>query len=208
MRVDAQYVQTTLADLVRINSINPFFGTGDTDERRIAARVAEMLAELGMEVRLHDAAPNRPSVVGRLRGEGGGPSLMLYAHLDTVGVEEMPEPFAGVVRDGRMYGRGTYDMKGGLAACIAAVKTVRDAGRPLAGDLLVVGVADEEVASIGLSDVLRHVRADAAIVTEATELAVCLAHKGFAWIDVETHLGPRWRMPLWQRSGSGKALQL
>jgi acetylornithine deacetylase len=92
-----------------------------------------------------------------------------------------------VVRDGRLYGRGSYDMKGGLAACLAAVKALRDGGETLSGDVLVVAVADEEVASIGMSDVLTAVRADAAIVTEPTELAVCTAHKGFVWIDVEVH---------------------
>jgi len=90
------------------------------------------------------------------------------------------------VRDGRMYGRGTYDMKSGLTAGLAAVRALRDAGVRLAGDVLVVGVADEEVASIGMSEVLRHVRADAAVVTESTELRVCLAHKGFCWLEVET----------------------
>jgi acetylornithine deacetylase len=85
-----------------------------------------------------------------------------------------------------MYGRGAYDMKGGVTACLAAVKALRDAGATLGGDVLIACVADEEVASIGMADVLRHVRADAAIVTEATELRVCLAHRGFSWVEVET----------------------
>jgi acetylornithine deacetylase len=112
---------------------------------------------------------------------------MLYAHYDTVGVEGMADPFGAAVRDGRLYGRGAYDMKGSLAACLGAVQALRDAGTRLAGDLLVAAVADEEAASIGMEDVLRHVRPDAAIVTEPTELALCLAHKGFAWIDVTVH---------------------
>jgi len=94
-------------------------------------------------------------------------------------------PLSGRIRDGRMYGRGTYDMKGGVAACVAAVKAIVDSGNSLAGDLVFVGAADEEVASIGMSEVLKHVGADAAIVTESTELQLCLAHKGFCWMEVE-----------------------
>ncbi|HWK89127.1 MAG TPA: M20/M25/M40 family metallo-hydrolase, partial [Longimicrobium sp.] len=133
-----------------------------------------------------EPAPGRVSVVGRLRGAGGGPALLLYAHHDTVGVEGMPDAFTPWVQGGRMYGRGAYDMKCGLAACLEAVQALRDAGVRLAGDLLIASVADEEEASVGTMDVLRHHTADAAIVTEPTELGICLAHKGFCWIEVET----------------------
>jgi acetylornithine deacetylase len=184
--IDRGYLNTTLADLVRINSINPAFSGGTSDERAIASYVGNAMTALGIEVRTLAADPARPSVVGRLRGSGAGSSLLLYAHVDTVGVEGMPEPFSAEIREGRMYGRGAYDMKGGMAACLAAVKAIVDAKVALAGDVLITGVADEEVASIGMSEVLRHVRADAAIVTEATELALCVAHKGFSWIEVKT----------------------
>jgi acetylornithine deacetylase len=185
--VDSQYITTTLAELVRTKSINPAFADGEpSDERAIATRVGTMMRALGMDVTEYEPAPGRVSVVGRLRGSGGGRSLLLYGHIDTVGVTAMPEPFSAAVRDGKMYGRGAYDMKGGVAACLAAVKALRDTGATLGGDVLIACVADEEVASIGMADVLRHVRADAAIVTEATELRVCLAHRGFSWIEVET----------------------
>jgi acetylornithine deacetylase len=186
VQIDQAYVRRTLAELVRINSINPAFSGGTTDERAIAEYLDAALARLGMETVRYEPVPGRTSVVGRLPGSGGGRSLLLYAHLDTVGIEGMPEPFSAEIREGRMYGRGAYDMKGSLAACLAAAKAVAEGGAPLAGDLLVVGVADEEEASIGMAEVLRHHRADAAIVTEPTELGVCLAHKGFCWIEVET----------------------
>lgn len=185
MHIDTSYVTRTLAELVRTNSINPAFSDGRTNERTIAEYTADVMRALGMEVVRREPEPGRASVVGRLRGRGGGRSLMLYAHYDTVGIDGMEEPFSAEIRDGRMYGRGTYDMKCGLAASLGAVKAVRDAGLDLEGDLLVVAVADEEVASIGMSDVLTVVRADAAIVTEPTELAVCTAHKGFVWLEVE-----------------------
>lgn len=185
MQIDRSHLEQTLAALVRINSVNPKFSDGSTNEEAIAAHLAGVLRALGMEVSLHDAAPQRTSVVGRLCGTGGGRSLMLYGHIDTVGIDGMKAPLSGRVKDGRMFGRGTYDMKGGVAACIAAVKALVDSGAPLAGDIVLVGVADEEVASIGMSEVLSHVRTDAAIVTEATELQLCLAHKGFCWMEVE-----------------------
>jgi acetylornithine deacetylase len=180
------YIADTLAALVRINSINPAFGGGTTNERAIAEHLDGVFAALGMEVRRFEPEPGRTSVVGRLRGTGGGRSLMLYGHIDTVGVEGMAEPFSAEIRDGRLYGRGAYDMKCGVAACIGAVHAIVSSGRRLAGDLLIAGVADEETASIGMADVLKHVRADAAIVTEPTELRVCRAHKGFCWLEVET----------------------
>lgn len=185
-QVDRDWLVATLAELVHTNSINPAFGGGGTNEAAAAALTGEVLRDLGTDIEVREPAPGRTSVVGRVAGRGGGPSLMLYAHLDTVGVEGMAEPFAAEVRDGRMYGRGAYDMKSGLAACLAAVRTLRDAGVVLRGDLLVVAVADEEEASLGIADVLRDLRADAAVVTEPTELALCIAHKGFCWIEVET----------------------
>jgi acetylornithine deacetylase len=109
---------------------------------------------------------------------------MLNAHLDTVGVAGMARPFAPEVRHGRLYGRGAYDMKGSLAAIMLAAARIRERG--LRGDVIVTAVSDEEHASLGTQSVLRRVRADACIVTEPTGLRVCVAHKGFAWADIET----------------------
>lgn len=186
MRIDTEHLTATLADLVRINSVNPAFSEGVTSEREAAAYVAKALERLGMEITTYEPEDGRVSVVGRLAGAGSGRSLMLYGHLDTVGVGDMADPFGATIRHGKLYGRGAYDMKGGLAACIAAVKTLRDAGQALDGDLLVVAPADEEVASIGMQAVLEGHRTDAAVVTEPTDLGVCLAHKGFSWIEVVT----------------------
>jgi acetylornithine deacetylase len=85
-----------------------------------------------------------------------------------------------------MFGRGSYDMKGSLAAQMAAVKAIIDAGTRPRGDIVIAAVADEEYGSIGTMDVIRHIRTDAAIVTEPTSVRICLAHKGYLWIEVET----------------------
>jgi acetylornithine deacetylase len=111
---------------------------------------------------------------------------MLNAHMDTVGIDGMTGALAPVVRDGRLYGRGAYDMKGSLVACLAAVKAIVDAKVTLPGDLVVAAVADEEYASIGTAEVVQHVPVNGAIVTEPTELDICVAHKGFVWLEVET----------------------
>jgi acetylornithine deacetylase len=173
-----------VGSLVAIDSVNPDLVPGGAGEAEIAAFVAGWLRGAGLDVELDEPAPGRPSVVGVAHGSGGGRSLMLNAHMDTVGVEGMQRPFEPVVRDGRLYGRGAYDMKGSLAACMLAASRLVGAG--LAGDVLVTAVSDEEYASIGCQSVLRRWSADAAIVTEPTSLRVCVAHKGFMWLEIET----------------------
>jgi acetylornithine deacetylase len=111
---------------------------------------------------------------------------MLYGHIDTVGIEGMQDPWSGSIEAGRLYGRGAYDMKCGVAACLAALEALRRTPTRLRGDVVVCAVADEETESLGMSDLLQVVRTDAAIVTEPTELAVFVAHKGFCWLEVET----------------------
>jgi acetylornithine deacetylase len=121
-------------------------------------------------------------VLVRARGTGGGRTLLLCGHLDTVSVAGMPGAHAPRIDGDRLYGRGAYDMKAGVAAALIAA---RDASRArLAGDVIVAAVADEEHASLGVQEALRHVSADAAVVTEPTELELVIAHKGFVWSEV------------------------
>ncbi len=174
-----------LGDLVRIDSVNPELVPGGAGEAEIAHFVAGWLARAGLEVELYEVAPGRPNVIGTARGSGGGRSLLLNAHTDTVGVEGMERPHEPVVSDGRLYGRGAYDMKAGLAAAMwAGAAAAREA--TLNGDVIVTAVVDEELASIGTESVAERVRADAAIVTEPTELCVAVAHKGFVGFELET----------------------
>lgn len=185
MKIDAEYVKSTLVRLVRINSVNPMLAAGAPGEREIAGFIAESLRGSGIETEILEPEPGRTSVLGRLRGSGGGRSLMLNAHCDTVDVAGMAEPFSGELRDGKVYGRGAYDMKGSLTACMAAAKALADSAVSLRGDVLVAAVADEEYGSLGTSDLIPRVKVDGAIVTEPTALDVCLAHKGYLWIEVE-----------------------
>jgi acetylornithine deacetylase len=172
-----------LAELVSIDSVNPDLVPGGAGEGEIAGFVAGWLEDAGLEVVLEEVAPGRPNVVGIARGEGGGRSLMLNAHMDTVGVTGMERPHDPYVEDGRLYGRGAYDMKGSLAAIMLAGAAARR--RRLRGDVIVTAVCDEELASIGTAAVAKRLRADAAIVSEPTELRLALAHKGFVAFEIE-----------------------
>jgi acetylornithine deacetylase len=172
-----------VGELVAIDSINPDLIAGAPGEAAIAVFAAGWSRGQGLEVEIVGEAP-RSSVIATARGSGGGRSLLLNGHLDTVGVTGMDAPHTPQIRDGRMYGRGTYDMKGGVAAILDVAVQAR--ARGLRGDVIVTLVADEEVASIGTEAVLERVRADAAIVVEPTELQLAVAHKGFAGFEIET----------------------
>src|SRR6185436_15717434 len=154
-----------LRDLVAINSINPTLVAGAPGEREIADAVAHAMRRIGLEVTVEDAGGGRPNVVGVLESRVKGPALMFCGHTDTVGVTGMSDPFTPVERDGRLYGRGAQDMKGGVAAMIDAARVVVEGGGLEAGRLIVACVADEEHSSIGADALVREWRADAAIVT-------------------------------------------
>jgi acetylornithine deacetylase/succinyl-diaminopimelate desuccinylase family protein len=172
-------VEDLVAELVAIDSVNPALVPGAAGEAEIARFVAGFADEAGLAVEIVEPVAGRPSVVATARGRGGGRSLMLNAHLDTVGVAGMAAPHEPRVRDGRLHGRGSYDMKGGLAACMLAAAAA--ARRGLRGDVLLTAVSDEEHSSIGVQAVLDRFAAEACVVTEPTSLRVCVAHKGFAW---------------------------
>ncbi len=185
--VDESYLVQTLSHLIHINSINPSLSPDGPGEAEAGDYIAAALERLGLQVATYELAPGRVNVVGALPGTGGGRSLLLNAHMDTVGVEGMTiDPFAAEIRDGRMYGRGTQDMKGSLAAMLAAVKALVDSGVALAGDLLITAVADEEYLSMGTEALVGQVSADAAIVTEPTDMRLARAHRGMIWYQVET----------------------
>ncbi|HEU4807372.1 MAG TPA: ArgE/DapE family deacylase [Homoserinimonas sp.] len=172
-----------LAELIAIDSSNPDLVPGAAGESAIAGFVSGWLQARGFEIHRLEERSGRPSIVAIAAGSGGGRSLMLNGHLDTVTLAGYDgDPLEPVIRDGSMHGRGAFDMKSGMAAMMVAAAEA--ATRPHAGDILLALVADEEYGSAGTEEVLRHFRADAAIVTEPSHLEVTLAHRGFAWFDV------------------------
>ena len=172
-----------LSRLVAIDSVNPSLVPGGAGEREIATVVASWARDGGLEVDVLEATPGRPSVVVRARGTGGGATLFLCGHLDTVTVEGMTDPLAPRLDGDRLFGRGAYDMKAGLAAALIACREA--AALDLAGDVVAAAVADEEHASLGVQEVLTAISADGAIVTEPTGLEIVVAHKGFIWSEIE-----------------------
>ncbi|MFQ6125158.1 MAG: ArgE/DapE family deacylase [Candidatus Heimdallarchaeota archaeon] len=200
-----------LKRLVSINSVNPSLVKGAPGEAEIAEFVADFLQGLGLEMQVDEIEPGRPNVIGILKGADQGPKLMLNGHLDTVGIDYMEiDPLDPVVKKGKLFGRGANDMKSGLAAILAATKAVADSNVILRGDLIVAAVCDEEYASIGTDRLMEQVTADAAIVGEPTRLQILIAHKGFAWIDVETRgvaaHGSRWQIGVDAIAKMGKVL--
>ena len=184
--IDKEYLTTAIRELVRINSINSTLTPDGKGEAEIAAFMAFKLKELGLDVTNTEIAPGRFNTVGILKGSGGGKSLLLNGHMDTVGVGGMTiDPFGGELRAGRVYGRGAQDMKGSLAAMMTAAKALVDANTRLRGDLLIAGVADEGHSSLGTEALVKEFKADGAIVTEPTDMHVCRAHRGFVWFEVE-----------------------
>jgi acetylornithine deacetylase len=177
-------VAALTAELVAIDSTNPDLVPGGAGEVEIARFVAGWLESAGLDVELRELGPRRANVMAIARGSGGGHTLMLNAHMDVVGAGDMGEPWTPRMDGTRLYGRGAYDMKASLAAIMLAGRDA--AKRDLRGDVMITAVADEEYASIGVQDVVRHMAADAAIVAEPTGLDLCVAHKGFVWLEVET----------------------
>lgn len=184
--INQEFIIQTLIKLVKIDSRNPSLCQDGPGEAALGAEIARLLDGIGLQVFTYPLAANRVNVVGLLPGAGGGPSLMLNGHMDTVGVEGMADPFSAAIRAGRLFGRGSQDMKGSLAAMLGAAKALAESPNRLRGDVIFAFVADEEDRSLGTMDLLKHHQAEAAIVTEPTDLALVLAHRGLFWYEVET----------------------
>jgi len=174
-------------ELVRKKSVNP-----PGDELQAAAYVASVLRKVGMEVGLIEHTPTRASVLGRLKSSQKKPALLLNGHLDTVpvGAEKWAfEPFEGVLSEGKIWGRGSADMKGGLAVLMVAAKTLIDARVPLQGDLIIAATAGEEADSLGATALAA--RPDlgpvqAVVIPEPSDNDVFIAEKGAFWLEITT----------------------
>ncbi|NMB53783.1 MAG: ArgE/DapE family deacylase [Leptolinea sp.] len=177
-------LEKLICDLVSIDSVNPDLSPGGRGEEEVARFAAGWLEKAGLEVHLDEVKPGRPNVIAVARGSGGGRTLMLNGHTDVVNPAGMPDAFKPVIRDGRLYGRGSYDMKGGLAACMLAA--ARASTAKLRGDVILTAVMDEEYAGLGTIHAAGRYKADAAIIAEATGMELVVAHRGFVWLEIET----------------------
>ena len=171
------------AALVRAESVNPSLDPGGSGETPAVRVVAEWAESRGLHVEVDEVAPGRSNVLVR-GGRGGGRTVMLLGHLDTVGGAAMADPFAGEIRDGRLHGRGAYDMKGGVAAALVAALELDRGG--LEGTVVVACAADEEYASLGAEQlVARGPRPDHVVVLEPTDERLSIAHRGFVGFEIE-----------------------
>ena len=183
--ITRSFVLDVLQQLIRIPSVNPTLAPGEPHgEAAIAAFARDWLASQGLRSWIEEAAPGRINAVAEA-GDGNGPTVVFCAHLDTVGTAGMTiPPFEPGVEGNRVYGRGSYDMKGSAAALMAAAASLARGG--LCGRVLVALVADEEYASIGAQDFVKRHKADACILTEPSEGRLILGHKGFVWAEIVT----------------------
>jgi acetylornithine deacetylase len=184
--IDVQRTIDLLRRLVQIESVNPTLVPGGAGEAEIALFLADTLSDAGLETRLQEVEPHRPNVLGRLAGSGGGKTLVFNAHLDTVSVEGMEDPYSARIANGQLFGRGAWDTKGGLAAGVAALLALRESHTPLRGDLLLAGAVDEEHGSLGTQALLEELHADGCVILEPSDLNLWVAHGGFAWAEIET----------------------
>ena len=175
-----------LRDLIAIDSVNPALAPGGRGEKQIAEAIAAELQAGGMDVETQEVAPGRTNVIGALEGKQKGRSLMFCGHMDTVGVIGMEAPFDPVRKDGRVYGRGSQDMKGGLASMMAAALHLAEKGGLPGGRLVVAAVVDEEFASIGADGLVTKWKTEAAVVGEPTDMKIAVGHKGFQWVEITT----------------------
>ena len=196
--IDSDQTLSCLRELIAIPSVNPDLNPDEgTGEQAIALFARDWFAARGIPVSLHQVKPGRPNVIADV---GSGPvRLVLCGHLDTVGVAGMSiPPFEPKVDGQRVYGRGSYDMKGGVASVMTAAAALQERGA-LNGAVRVALVVDEEYRSVGANAfVARYPVADGCILTEPTDLKAITAHKGFQWIDITTHgreaHGSRWEL--------------
>ena len=189
-QVNESRLVDNLSKMVATPSVNPFDEpvTEDCREQEFADVYLAGMKSAGLDTFKRDVVPGRPNVFGRRHGSGGGPTVMLAGHLDTVGVEGYVDPFTPVVKNGRLYGRGSCDMKAALAAYLEVAHILDQAAITLQGDLVVAGVADEEHLMIGSKEISQNGPIpDFAIVGEPTELMVCHAHKGQLCMHIKTH---------------------
>jgi len=188
IKIDRDQLIADLSAMIRCASVNTFGVPSDVGAEAAMADLFEVkLRSLGLEIGSHEVVTGRRNVWGTLKGTGAGPTILLAGHMDTVGVEGYADPFEPAVKDGKIYGRGSCDMKAGLVAYIEVIRRLQRMDTPLSGDLIVAGVIDEEHAMTGSRHFGLHgPKVDFAIVAEPTLLKISTAHKGQMLTSIRT----------------------
>jgi acetylornithine deacetylase/succinyl-diaminopimelate desuccinylase family protein len=174
--VEREEILKLTQELVAIPSPNP-----PGKEKDVALYLTDLFREMGLKVEMKEVCPDRPNVIAVWDSGRAGPTVMLNGHMDVVppGDGWTVEPYSGKIVDGRLYGRGSTDMKGGVAAMIMALKAVRDSGLEVTGRVILAAVVGEEVDQAGIRKLVEDgIEADCAIITEPTNLKPVIAHQG------------------------------
>lgn len=188
LKISKEETIALLQEMIRVNTVNP-----PGNEKDLAEKLKVKLEGFGIEAELVDLGDNRANVIGVIKGSGERDSLLLNGHLDTVppgDVEWEHGPFSASIIDNKIYGRGSADMKGGLAAMIMALAAIKRAGVPLKGDLILAATAGEEIDSIGAFHYLNTTGlkgVGAIIVGEPTSCKIKIAEKGALWLEITTY---------------------
>lgn len=177
----AQDVENLASQLVRI----PSYSHTSRQEEKVADFIMAFFEEHGIEANKQMVEEGRPNVIAKIAGTGG-PSIMFNGHIDTVPPYDMPDPFSGSIISGNLTGRGACDMKGPIAAMMAAMASIKLSGITPGGDIYFAVTVDEEEKGIGVEALVQDwPKVDAVIVGEGTEFDLCLGHKGLEWIKVQ-----------------------
>lgn len=180
---DSEVLELT-RDLIRI----PGHQDLPQQEADVARHLAAVLRREGLDVELSEVEPGRPNVIARLRGTGGGYTLLFNGHIDTIPAYDMPDAFTPRLEGNRLYGRGAVDMLGAVAAMAQAMIVLKRSGLSLPGDLVLTAVVGEENGSPGTHHLVKTgIQADFAIIGEATGMEVAVAHRGISWFEVVFH---------------------
>jgi len=173
---------TLLGELVSIDSVNPSLSPTHRGEWELGDFLVDRLRSLGFDTKRQEVEEGRFNVIGR---SGRGKTLLIVAHMDTVGVDSMTiPPFKPSVIGDRLYGRGSADTKGGMAAALMAIETVL-LEDDLRGELVFAATVDEEYEAKGAEALMREIDAEGALVMEPVGLRPVIAHKGFAWQEFQ-----------------------
>lgn len=183
-RFKTHIFQDQVVDILKEMVSRPSHPGVENQETKVAEYIADLLTKNGIVAEIIPVMNGRCNVVGRLKGTGGGKTLLLTGHTDTVPPYDMQNPYEIIEKENKLYGRGAVDMKGALASMLAAMIGIKRAGIELKGDLIFAGVIDEEEASRGTIDLIeKGIQADGAIVGEPSDLEICIAHRGLEWFE-------------------------
>ena len=161
-------------------------------EKEVCEYLESFLKSLGMKVRLQEVLPNRPNIIAEVIGDGVGKSIMFNGNVDTVPIGDINkwsmDPYSAIIKDNKLFGRGSTDMKGSIASMIIAMKFIMNNVKKFNGKIIFTGVMAEETTGLGTQKIVEeNIKADMAVVGEPSDEKIYRAHKGTMWFNLFTY---------------------